>query len=280
MGPEPGYPTHEHIAGHEGIGHVVQSYNPSLLGQPVAARYLGANCASCHNCLRGIPESCKDQKNFPKHHSGTFQQYMTVPWTSLMPLPPWVFESRTALNQASFTAALCSGSTALKALRAANVQTNDVLVITGICGGIGHLAGMMAKSVFGARVIGVDWAGKEKLFSSEACRIYDKFVPVVKGSIEENNLGGVSQAELLSACAELRGSSVIESYLSDAVIVTASSSIGLGGFPDYVRDGGSIVFVGYVIFRYNILKTKSPYAHKSMLGFQEESVLLTYRWQF
>ncbi|KAK1466416.1 hypothetical protein CCUS01_01266, partial [Colletotrichum cuscutae] len=92
LGPEDGLRGPNHIAGHEGIGHIVMSHDKSLLGKPVAARYLASYCRSCHYCIRGVPESCHKQTTFPRHHNGTFQQYMTAPYTSLMPLPDFIFD--------------------------------------------------------------------------------------------------------------------------------------------------------------------------------------------
>ncbi|KAF9630176.1 hypothetical protein BFW01_g357 [Lasiodiplodia theobromae] len=113
-GPEPGFPATHHTAGHEGIGHVVQALDPSLLGRPVATRYLASTCGACAYCLRSVPESCPAQTNFPKHHSGAFRQYITAPWEALLPLPRWVFDGA-GPGAYAYAAALCSGSTALKA---------------------------------------------------------------------------------------------------------------------------------------------------------------------
>ncbi|KAK9235284.1 chaperonin 10-like protein [Lipomyces kononenkoae] len=232
VGPEPGYPTKDHIAGHEGIGHIVMSYDEELLGRPVAARYLAATCKTCAHCLRGVKESCPNQKNFPKHHNGTFQQYVTVASSSLMLLPEWVFDS--PISPAAYTAALCSGSTALKAIRRSEIQPNDVIIIIGITGAIGHLAGLIAKHVYKAKVIGVDWAWKASAMSGGD--VYDKFVatPVDAPSCSEF-------AKIIdSACAEIRGPSPVQ-LRANAVLVTISHFAAFDRVTDFVCDGGSVI---------------------------------------
>lgn len=54
----PDYTNHNHIAEHEGIGHVVASYDPSILGLVVAAQYGAATCETCWANLRNLPDAC------------------------------------------------------------------------------------------------------------------------------------------------------------------------------------------------------------------------------
>ncbi|KAK7409522.1 hypothetical protein QQX98_008306 [Neonectria punicea] len=160
VGPEPGYPKYNHIAGHEGIGRIVKAHEPSHLGKTVAIRYLAFSCGSCTYCTRGLKTSCPSQLNAPKHISGTFQQYATVPISCLLDISDMMLGLGGPQDLAKYTAALCSGSAALKAVREATPKPGDVMVVVGICGAIGHLAGAIAKHVFGVKVIGVDFAWK------------------------------------------------------------------------------------------------------------------------
>ncbi|KXH69571.1 alcohol dehydrogenase [Colletotrichum salicis] len=120
LGPENGLRGPNHIAGHEGTGHIVMTHDRSLLGKPVAARYLASYCRSCHYCTRNVPESCPKQTTFPRHHNGTFQQYMTAPYASLMPLPEFIFDNTAGPGLGVYTTALCSGAAAPRALKATN----------------------------------------------------------------------------------------------------------------------------------------------------------------
>ncbi|KAF7540422.1 hypothetical protein G7054_g1318 [Neopestalotiopsis clavispora] len=246
VGPEPGFPTHNHIAGHEGIGHVVASYDPSLLGRPVATRYIGYACRTCRFCLLGLPESCRSHTAFPKHHQGTFQQYMTAPWSSLVPLPSWVFDgvsSGGGVWPGAYTAALCSGSTALKAVQTTDVRAGDIVVVIGVLGGIGHLVGQIARRVFGAKVVGVDIEGKASSTADE-----HKYGHCYDRLLSAPNVADASSWEsflknLENACQDLRGNT-LEDNRADAVIVTASKYEAFHGLDSYVRDGGSITCVG------------------------------------
>ncbi|PYH98458.1 GroES-like protein [Aspergillus ellipticus CBS 707.79] len=206
-GPLPGYAALNHIAGHEGIGLVAESSDPARLGKAVAMRYMASHCGQCSHCRRGVVESCAQQKNFPKHYNGAFQEYMAVPWTSVDELPPWVFDESCSDRQSMYTAALCSGSTALRSLEAAAIKPGDVVVVLGIFGASGHLTGMLAKAVFQA-----------------------------KGSMEWY------RDELAKACETARaGQLTSDLRMPDAIIVATSSSVAYQGLHQCIRDGGSVI---------------------------------------
>lgn len=242
-GPLPGFAKHNHIAGHEGIGHVVASYETSLLGRVVAARYVAGTCHICWACLRSIPDACINQKNFPKHHDGTFQEYVTAPWTSFMPLDATALDSDMSLDPALYTAALCSGAAALKALRESNVRQNDVVLIFGVAGAIGHLAGMIARKIFGALVVGVDRAEKvEALAGSAADELFDTFVAAPEGLNDDASFA----TKVNKACTDLRDGCV-EPKQPDAIIMAASSEEPYR-WANLVRDGGTVACLRYVSF--------------------------------
>lgn len=158
----------------------------------------------------------------------------------MMPLPAWVFDKSSSVDPAAATTALCSGSTALKALKTADPQPNSVVVVVGIMGGIGHLVGLLAKQIYNCKVIGLDWEAKRASFPAGAHTVYDIFVPMPAAELEgaQQNF----QEEIKQACYKLQSFS----SMADACVVAASSGFGLESVPSYVRDGGSIVFVGQV----------------------------------
>ncbi|RYP48304.1 hypothetical protein DL768_005789 [Monosporascus sp. mg162] len=244
VGPGEGYPRHNHIVGHEGIGHVVRSQEPTLLGRLVALRYLGASCESCTYCLRGLPTSCPHQLNLPKHVQGTFQQYVTVPLSCLVPIPD-SFLQHAELDVAALPSALCSGSTAVRALKEVDVLPEEVVVVIGIAGAIGHLAGGIAKQIRGAKVIGTGLASK--LDSLDFSHFTDVLLnaPPPQASTGSDTLT-CFKAKLLETCSKLRGDKTI-ARAADVVIVAASTGAAFQNLEDYVCDGGRIVCVGYVI---------------------------------
>ncbi|CAK7222728.1 hypothetical protein SBRCBS47491_004958 [Sporothrix bragantina] len=240
LGPQPGFPSEFHIGGHEGIGRVVASHDPSFVGLPVAARYLCNTCRACHHCREGVPESCSKQENFARTLAGTFQEYVTAPWDSFMPVPDWVLGESDIVSPHLYTAALCSGAAALKAVKNAAVRPGDVVVVLGVAGGIGHLTGLLAKSAMHAKVIGVDMASKRDILDHGAC---DIFVPIADSGPGSPKDWDAFQREIADAVQWLRprGSAVRK---ADSVIVTASTETAFGNLCDYVCDGGSIVCVG------------------------------------
>ncbi|KAF5002327.1 hypothetical protein FDECE_10643 [Fusarium decemcellulare] len=241
LGPEPGFPMNNHISGHEAIGRIVKAHDPFLLGQPVAIRYLAKACESCDYCLRGLETSCPDQINFPKHYNGTFQQYITAPVSCLMFLPAGLLDGGEHVGK--YCAALCSGSAALRALHAADSKPGDVLVVIGIAGGIGHLAGMIAKRVFGLKVIGVDRECKIDALSADresAGVIADALLPTAE---EHGHRALDFKQQLLRACMELRGDIGLQ-RLADIVVVAASQASAFNNLHEYVCDGGHVVCVG------------------------------------
>ncbi|KAF4545247.1 alcohol dehydrogenase [Lasiodiplodia theobromae] len=244
IGPEPGFPKHNHIAGHEGIGQVIQSHDPSLVGRTVGIRYLGATCGSCAYCLSGLPTSCPGQLNAPKHIAGTFQEYATVPTSCLVALPDGILLSDPAAACGALCAALCSGSAALTALRAARVHAGSIVVVAGVAGAIGHLAGAMARRVFGARVVGIDLGWKCDLLRQK--QHHEQYADVLLDAAAAAATGqewSDFEARLVRACTRLRPDKAL-ARAADAVVVCASSESAFQNLDKYVCDGGRIVCVG------------------------------------
>ncbi|KAL2842156.1 chaperonin 10-like protein [Aspergillus pseudoustus] len=239
VGPQPGFSGHNHIAGHEGIGHIVAGHDPALLNKPVAARYLTYSCQTCEYCLRGLPESCPRQLAFPKNLNGTFQHYITVPRHSVIQLPEYVFARDSTIHPSAYAAALCSGSAALKALRAAQPRTGAIIVVSGITGSIGHLVGLMAKHIYAAKVIGVDVKLKAEDPIVEKGDVCDRFIPVPECAEQEESF----QQSIVKLCEDLRGQNNIL-VGADSAIICANRVIGFRNLTSYICDGGSIIIVG------------------------------------
>ncbi|KAL1905303.1 hypothetical protein Sste5344_008924 [Sporothrix stenoceras] len=220
--PQPGFPSEFHIGGHEGIGRVVASHDPSFVGLPVAARYLCNTCRACHHCREGVPESCSKQENFARTLAGTFQEYVTAPWDSFMPVPDWVLGEPDIVSPHLYTAALCSGAAALKAVKNAAVRPGDVVVVLGVAGGIGHLTGLLAKSAMHAKVIGVDMASKRDILDHGAC---DIFVPIADSGPGSPKDWDAFQREIADAVQWLRprGSAVRK---ADSCFITSVPKTG------------------------------------------------------
>ncbi|OJJ30546.1 hypothetical protein ASPWEDRAFT_164811 [Aspergillus wentii DTO 134E9] len=240
VGPNPGYPRYNHIAGHEGIGHVVKAHDPSLLGRLYGIRYLGSSCGFCTYCLRDLPTSCPFQLNTPKQIPGTFREYATVPISCLVPLPYGILCG--SVEPALYATALCSGSTALKSLRAARLSPGDVVIVVGGAGAIGHLTGMIAKQVLRSSVIGVDL---EEKVSGLITQDHQEYCDIFLGAPETHEGAAWNRfhSMLLRACSQLRGDHGAV-RAAEAVVVTSSSFSSFQRLDEYVCDGGSIVCAG------------------------------------
>lgn len=145
------------------------------------------------------------------------------------------------IDPALYASALCSGSTGLTSLKAANLKPGDVVIVTGIAGGIGHLTGAIAKNLFQAKVIGIDLASKIDTLPQEWEDYSDIRIspPVTNHDADWSTFHSV----LLAACKELRGGQGI-SHGADAIIVTSSSFSSFHRLDRFVCDGGRIICVG------------------------------------
>ncbi|KAK4235438.1 chaperonin 10-like protein [Achaetomium macrosporum] len=112
-----GYPTTDHIAGHEGIGHVVKAGTPELFGRFVGLRYRAQPVVTAHTVLK---------------------EYLTVPANCLLLIPDELINR--APEPAMLCGALCSGAAALVA-----VHAQSVVVVVGAGGAIGHYAASISK---------------------------------------------------------------------------------------------------------------------------------------
>lgn len=241
VGPEAGFPQHNHIAGHEGIGRVVKSHDPAVLGRPVAIQYLASACHSCTYCLRGLQTSCPRQLNTTKDVSGTFQRFATLPVSCLLPLSEDMVDYDSYIK---CCAALCSGSAAFRALQDAQTRPGDVLLVIGIAGGIGHLLRQIAKNVLGLRVVGVDKQPKiDSLTTEQIGTIAHILVPAPEQDLDGRGGSDHFRCALLEAYKSLRGGIGV-SRGAEAVVVAASEIGAFRHLQDYVCHGGHVICLG------------------------------------
>ena len=83
------HPMDVNIAGHEGIGDVVQlgrDVQALRLGQRVGVKWIHETCGVCEVCKRDST-LCSLQHNSGRDRDGTLQQYVTVPANHATPIP-------------------------------------------------------------------------------------------------------------------------------------------------------------------------------------------------
>ncbi|KAK1846838.1 hypothetical protein CCHR01_10524 [Colletotrichum chrysophilum] len=156
-----------------------------------------------------------------------------------MPLPNFVFDEGMGISPWMYTTALCSGAAALRALKSANPSPGDVVIVSGVCGGIGHLAGMMARNVFKAKVIGIDLAWKAEALGSRAADTFDEFIAAPDQATDWDEF----RRSISDACQRLRNAKEARRN-ADYLIVTSGCETAFEGLIDYVCDGGSVICVG------------------------------------
>lgn len=140
-----------------------------------------------------------------------------------------------------YTAALCSGSTALMALKGAEVGPEQVVVVVGVAGGIGNMVGMMAKQIRHAKVIGIDFSNKITRLSPNSDQFGDIFL---SAPLTEDAESKVAHANVvIEACRKLRGGRGVLRG-ADSVIICGSTAEAFRNVHEYVCDGGRIVCVG------------------------------------
>jgi propanol-preferring alcohol dehydrogenase len=149
-------PAPPFVPGHEGVG-VVTALGEGVvnraIGDRVAIPWLGHACGHCDQCVGGWETLCLEQQNSGYSIDGGFAEYAVADATYVVAVPDEV---------SSFDAAplTCAGVTTFKAIKVADVQPSERVVVFGI-GGLGHLALQYARLV-GAEVVAVDLT-EEKL---------------------------------------------------------------------------------------------------------------------
>jgi propanol-preferring alcohol dehydrogenase len=136
------------VLGHEIAGDVVEAPDGSGFkpGDRVSIYNL-MNCGCCPYCRIGRDSLCAEaigQIGFT--HDGGFAEYVPVPITSLISLPPGV-------SYADGAVLSCSGLSARHAVRLSGIGLMDTVVVNGM-GGVGLMVAQVAK-LTGARVIAV-----------------------------------------------------------------------------------------------------------------------------
>ena len=82
-----GYAGFQGTLGHEFVGRVVESPDPSLIGRRVVGE-INAGCGHCELCLQDDPRHCADRTVLGiKGREGAFAEYLSLPARNLIGLP-------------------------------------------------------------------------------------------------------------------------------------------------------------------------------------------------
>lgn len=185
VGPEPYWGV---IAGHEPCGEVaevgqgVRRFRP---GDRVVVYHI-IGCGLCRECRTGYLITCTaeppDKVAYGWQRDGGHADYLLAEQSTLVNLPD-------GLTFVDGACVACGFGTAYEALCRAQVCGRDTVLVTGV-GPVGMAAGMLAKALGSARVVGVDVAPERVALALE------------RGCIDE---GVVSGSDPLDEVLELTG---------------------------------------------------------------------------
>jgi len=136
--------------GHEVAG-VVAEKAPGVeipsVGDRVAVHYL-VGCGACPDCRAGAERFCPQAEMFGKERDGGYAESIVVPAENAIPVPDSVSFEEAAIM-------MCSSATALHALRLAEIQPGEKVLISGF-GGLGVSAVQLAGVLGAGAVIVAD----------------------------------------------------------------------------------------------------------------------------
>lgn len=211
-------PMQTDIAGHEGVGYVVEcgpQVADEFLNARVGVKWQYRTCGKCEICTVDST-ACPFQDNAGRNVRGTFAQYICAPVRDITMLPK-------DLSSEILAPLLCAGLTMYSAVAKARLRPGDWLVLPGAGGGLGHL-GVQIASSRGYKVIAID-SGKEK---RKLCL----------------DLGAALFIDFREEDVEAKVRQVTEGYGAHAVIVgVGSDSAYQQGFA-ILRNLGTLVCVG------------------------------------
>ena len=138
------------IPGHEGVG-LIEAIGDGVehlaVGDRVALPWLGLACGRCRYCIGGHETYCQSPQYMGYTIDGGYAEY-TIGYASHVVKVP---DAVTSFDAAPLT---CAGVTTYAALKSANIQPAENVMVVGI-GGLGHL-GLQYGRVLGGHTIAVD----------------------------------------------------------------------------------------------------------------------------
>lgn len=137
--------------GHEPAGTIVAvgSGVEDWAAGDVVAITISDGCGECRTCRSGAPEACPLQQAPGLHLDGAFADYLTVPISTLVRVPPGVSMEAAAVA----TDCVTSPYHALKCR--GRLRHGEQVVVVGV-GGLGSMAVVLAKHLGAEKVVAVD----------------------------------------------------------------------------------------------------------------------------
>lgn len=209
--------------GHEIVGHVEKMGNNVkgiTVGEPVLV-YPWIGCDMCPACKDGNENLCDTPKSLGVFQDGGYSDHVLVPhYKYLAKVSGIELESAASLA--------CSGLTAYTAVKKANTNSPEFLVIIG-AGGLGLMGVQIAKAITDAKIICVDLSDKKLQTAKEMGADY------VINSITSTDETDSPTQKIISICNSKGADSVI-----DFVNAPTTAKMGIS----VLRKRGNLVLVG------------------------------------
>lgn len=202
------------VIGHEGVGIVrelADDVTSLEIGDRVSIAWFFEGCGTCEYCLTGRETYCRSAKNAGFSVDGAMAEQCIVSADYAVKVPE-------KLDPEQASSITCAGVTTYKAIKVADVNPGEWIVIFG-AGGLGNLAIQYAKRVFNAKVIAVDVnddklhlakeVGADITFNAKTTKDVDKLIQEQVGGAHAAVVTAVSKAAFNQAVDSVRPTSKV-----------------------------------------------------------------------
>ena len=206
--------------GHE-IAGTVEEIGPDVAGVKVGDQvlvYPWLGCGSCKTCRSGSENLCESPRSIGLFQDGGYAESVRVPHYRYL-------ADASGLNLDSATSLACAGLTGFTAVKKANANSPEFIVVIG-AGGLGLMGIQIAKAITKAKIVCVDLDDSRLQVAREMGADH---------TVNSKEAGPDTASRIMSICGGRGADSVI-----DFVNAPNTASIGLA----VLRKRGSLVLVG------------------------------------
>ena len=212
-----GYYPFTGIPGHEFIGEVIESPDPSWIGERVVGE-INITCGECYECQDGLPNHCEKRCVLGvRDRPGAFAEYLTLPVINLHRVPPAIPD-----EAAVFTEPLAA---ALEIQQRVPVHPNQRVLLVG-AGRLGLLiAQTLAFTGCDLIVAARQPRARELLAGSHIPAVFPDEVPLHKMDVVIEASGSPQGLELARRAVRPRGIIVLKSTYAGSTEVDFSALV-------------------------------------------------------
>jgi len=212
-----GYYPFTGIIGHEFVGEVVESPDPSLIGARITSE-INMVCGKCNTCLRGNPTHCENRTTLGIHdRPGCFAEYLTLPLENLHLIPDSLSD-----EDAVFAEPLAA---ALQIQQQVHIHPSDRVLIIG-AGRLGQLiAQVLALTGCDLQVVVRHSYQREILAKRGIISLAEDQIVPRKCDLVVDATGSPEGFSLALKAVRPRGTLVLKSTYADVLMLNISSLV-------------------------------------------------------